>query len=143
MNKTIACIVVLLAAAGMGNALAQSPLSVSAQTLVAEASQGGVGEVSCAVVNTTTDSTVNAWIEGRVTYADGKTDRLIGPTVLPLGPGFGFEIAPLFLVPADTALGPATFTCSAHATKISGDDRRSDFDNPTKVSAQSSFVVVP
>jgi hypothetical protein len=136
--------VVLLAAMGLlasTGALAAGPVEVAATTLIGEAQAGGVGEVACQVVNATEGATVSVVIEGHVVYADGRRARLIGPFRHTLDPGTGFEVAPLFLVPLDTARGPATFQCTARVTRLEGASRR-DYDPPLVATAESPFLVL-
>ena len=124
-------------------ALAQTtPVEVFAETFIAVTQPGFVGEAGCAVENTTSDTTVDILLTGTVTYADGTTDRIIGPFRTTLEPGMGFVVIPLFLIPEDTALGTATFTCAALVTRIQGGTGHGDYPHPLQFTDLSTFEVV-
>jgi hypothetical protein len=102
-------------------AAAQSSVSIDAQVHNPTVAPGDFQVVGCAVVNEG-DSTVLVRISHFVTYADGDVQRFRhtqdGP--ITLGPEDDVIQEILFIVPADAAIGTATYTCEVLVVEIGG-----------------------
>lgn len=129
-----------------------SPVSGPVETFVTTsfptAVRGGFSEVFLVVQNHSNASTVSINIELDLRYADGAAVRpfhLGEARAHTLGPdqGVGFRI--FFAVPADAALGTATFRVNARVGRVTGGDGEGHRDNPNPMVASDSvqFEVVP
>lgn len=111
---------------------------VATSVLFPAATAGGANEGVCTVVNATPGE-VRVRLQVRVVFADGSVSRLTGnfdPGVL--GPDGGFELAIFFVVPAETALGPAAFECEVQAQSLDARGRPE-----VEVSSSGFEVVAP
>ena len=127
------------------SAQAASPIEVRVAVGPEVVEAGGIMEAELIVENTTETATVTVQIEGIITYADGTEDqvtRVKRKGGFTIGPGQGFSVALLILVPADTALGEATFTATAKVTKLAGGPKRLNAQRPFVSSDTASFEVV-
>jgi uncharacterized protein YfaS (alpha-2-macroglobulin family) len=139
----------VLAALWLGSmvvaAEAASPIAVRVAVGPEVVSPGDVMEAQLIVENTTDTATVTVQIEGVITYADGTTDqvtRVKRRGGFTLEPGQGFELNLLLLVPADAALGDATFTATVKVTKLTGGSKRLNAWRPFVSIDEAVFEVV-
>jgi hypothetical protein len=91
---------------------------LATQVFFPAAQPGGANEGICTVANATAGE-VRVRLQAQVEFADGTVSRLTGnfdPGVL--APDAGFELSIFFILPSDTALGPAVFRCEVQAQSL-------------------------
>jgi hypothetical protein len=120
------------------------PIEVFANSFQTSYPQGGVTDLGCEVANHSLDSTVGVLIDANVTYADGRTQRILGPTRSTLDPNSNTILFIASAVPADAALGTAVFACSARVTQVTGGTNHGDYGGGSLVGVDTApFEVVP
>jgi hypothetical protein len=116
MNSFKLCTVLLLLALAAVPAFAADLVSVSTHVTYPSANRGGANEGEVLITNNV-NADVRVRLNVRVVYADGTVQRLTGisdPGVLP--PGGGFVQSVYFIIPADAALGTATYVADVAAS---------------------------
>ncbi|HEX6853450.1 MAG TPA: hypothetical protein VF139_18790 [Candidatus Polarisedimenticolaceae bacterium] len=124
MRFALACLAVVAFALPASGQTSDAPppppdvVHVASQVFFPAATPGGANEGICTVANAT-DGDVRVRLQAEVEYSDGTVSRLTGnfdPGFL--GPDGGFELAIFFVVPPDTAIGPAVFRCDVQAQSL-------------------------
>jgi hypothetical protein len=140
--QAMGLVLVVLATALPASAQVAGPIEVSTNSFHATYPQGGFTDLGCETLNQTSDATVAVLIEGSVTYADGTTRRILGPTPATLEPGDATILFIASIIPLDAPLGDAVFECRVRVTAIRGGTNHGDYTNPLVAADTSPFEII-